>query len=190
MLYTVSFLNKGHFITISFINKQIDFKDVPSFFRINLLSSFQPYTCLLRQISGLRAAYTCLLRQISGLRAAVLTLFHISLVAAVHLNKTANFWVLCSSLKVLCTTPQDCLTKIQGCKAAATSKTFNIFIFCDFCAISGGCKARKAAAIHQGGNMTDVRVRHPHICLTKAARLPQDHRAVTLCFIARLLQNV
>ena len=59
--------------------------------------------------------------------------------------------------------------------------------------ISGG---RNAAARHarllqdtQGGRMTDVRVHHPCICLTKAARLPQDHRSMTLRFIARLSQE-
>ena len=45
------------------------------------------------------------------------------------------------------------------------------------------CKARKVF-------VCDVRVRHPPICLTKAARLPQGHRAMNLCFIARMLRNV
>ena len=43
-----------------------------------------------------------------------LSLFHISLATVAHLSVTTNFWVSWSSLKVLCPTKQDCLTKLQG----------------------------------------------------------------------------
>ena len=88
-----------------------------------------------------------------------------------------RIWVLGFVRQPQCvvnTTPQDCPTKIQGRKAAATSKTkFSTYSFSlRFRAISGD---RTAAARHarllqgtQGFRTTDVRVRHPRICLTTA----------------------
>ena len=84
----------------------------------------------------------------------------------------------------------------QSRKAAATSKTklstcsFPLRFVCVFWRTQGSCKARTAATGllqgMQGVRMTDVVVSHPHICLTKAARLPQDDHA----FIARLPYNL
>ena len=53
-----------------------------------------------------------------------------------------------------------------------------MFIFLrDFFAISGGRKtAARLLQGTQGVPTTDILVRHPSICLTKAARLPKDSR--------------
>ena len=65
-----------------------------------------------------------------------------------------------------------------------------VHFLCDFCVISGRRKA--AARLLQGTQgvcMTDIRVHLPRICLKKTAKLPQDHCAMTLHFIARLPQE-
>ena len=70
----------------------------------------------------------------------------------------------------------------------------HVQFLCDFCAIFGGRKTHKTAARRLQGThcvrTTDVKVRHPRICLTKAARLPQANHALYCKAAARMLRNV
>ena len=68
-----------------------------------------------------------LMMRVQLTKGIILKPVHISLAAAIHLSVTTNFWVSCCSLKVLCATPQDCLTKIQGHKVK--NLIFDMFIF-------------------------------------------------------------
>ena len=87
----------------------------------------------------------------------------------------------------------------QGPKAAAKSKTkfstcsFHLRFLCNFWRMRDSCKTRKAALrLLQGMQCvrkTDVIVRHPRICLTKAARLLQDKRALYFKAVARAAKN-
>ena len=97
-------------------------------------------------------------------------------------------------------TLQDCLSKKQGSKAAAKSKTkfltcsFSLRFPIDFSWTQDNYKAHKAATRllqgTQGVCTADVVVRHPRICLTKAARLPQDNCALYCRAVARMPQNL
>ena len=69
----------------------------------------------------------------------------------------------------------------------------HVHFFCNFCADSGGRKTRKASAGRlqdTQGVGTDVIFLHPAFCLMKAARLPQDNRALYCKTAARKLRNV
>ena len=68
----------------------------------------------------------------------------------------------------------------------------HVHFLCDFCAISGGRKAARHARLLQDCciRTTSIIVRHPRICFTKAARLPQDNHALYCKTAARMLRNV
>ena len=113
-----------------------------------------------------------------------------------HLSATTSFCVSCGSLKVLYTIPQDCSTTNKAARLLKRQKLNfrHVHFLCDLCGFS---ERHKTAARHarllqdtQGVRTTDVIFRQPRICLTKAARLSQDDRALYRKAAARMVRNV
>ena len=94
-----------------------------------------------------------------------------------HLSATTNFLVSCGR--------KD---KVERLQQRQKLNFRHVHFLCDFCAISGGRKTRKAAARllqgTQGVHTTDIIVCHPRIL-----RKPQDYRKISVRFFARLRKN-
>ena len=120
-----------------------------------------------------------------------------------------NSYVLCSCLMVMWATPQDCLSSLmvmwvtpQDClrisqcrKAVHTSKTkfwtcsYSMGYLCYLMKVQDCHKTSRAAARHARCSYGYSKSSHSHISPANASRLQHDYHAMTVCFIARLLQE-
>ena len=112
-----------------------------------------------------------------------------------HLSATTIFWFRTAASRCCEQHRKTAVRKprSQGCHNEFSTCSFSLRFVCVFLELYDSCKTHKAVARllqdTQGVRTTDVIVRKPHICLTSAARLPQDNRALYRKAVTRMLRN-